>query len=185
VAIDPNAMDGPIPGENFTSDTKNYPWHRPPEYTNLDDAIEASFKKLTDDDAAFGLLTVIEMGATIADMTQAFVMSGVGAGKWTPDFAILLAGPVSHIMYLMAKGYGIDCDLGIEEKSKAPTTAFFKAVKIDKKKVEEVTEDMDVEQFTGNAPRGGFMGMTEREDTDTVTEGDTAMYDQPKMGEGV
>lgn len=173
MAIDPNAMDGPIPGENFTSDTKNYPWHRPPEYTDLDQAIEASFKKLTADDAAFGLLTVIEMGATIADMTQAFVMSGVGAGKWTPDFAILLAGPVSHIMYLMAKGYGIDCDLGIEEKSKAPTTAFFKAAsKLDKEKVSDVADSLDVEQFKGKVPPGGFMGMSESEEPEEYEEED-------------
>lgn len=185
MAIDPKAMDGPIPGENFTSDTKNYPWHRPPEYTDMDQAIEASFKKLTVDEAAFGLLTMLELGATVADLTHTFVVSGIGAGKWTPDFAILLAGPVSHIIYLMAKGYGIDCDLGITEKSKAPTTAFFKAVKLDKEKISEVTDEMNVEQFTGNAPRGGFMGMAERKETDVVTSDETAVYDQPKMGAGV
>ena len=33
-------FDGPIPGENFTSETKNYPWHRPPEITDYDEALE-------------------------------------------------------------------------------------------------------------------------------------------------
>lgn len=185
MAIDPNTMDGPIPGENYTSDTKNYPWHRPPEYTDMDSAIEASFKKLTDENAANGILTMLEMGATVASLTETFLMSGIGAGKWTPDFAILMAGPVSHIIYLMAKGYDIDCDLGIEEKSKAPTTAFFKAVKKDKSKVADAVEGIDVEAIKGNAPKGGFMGMQNRQETDTVSSGDTQQYEQPQMGAGV
>lgn len=171
MAIDPNVMDGPIPGENFTSDTKNYPWHRPPEYTNLDDAIEASFKKLTGDEAAFGLLTMLEMGETVAELTETFLMSGIGAGKWTPDFAILMAGPVSHIIYLMAKGYGIDCDLGIDKKNKAPTTAFWKAAVKDRDLAKAAGQEINLDVIKDNAekqkPSGGFMGMSEGPALDT------------------
>ncbi len=181
MAIDPNSMDGPIPGENYTSDTKNYAWHRPPEYTDMDSAIEASFKKLTSEEAAGGLLTMLEMGATVAELTQTFLISGIGAGKWTPDFAILMAGPVSHIIYLMAKGYDIDCDMGLDQKSTAPTSAFFNAMKKDGAKIKEATADIDVEAIKGAAPKGGFMGMAEREETDAVSDG-AAEYEQPQMG---
>ena len=34
--FNPAQPSGPIPGENFTSDERNYPWHRPPEYTDTD-----------------------------------------------------------------------------------------------------------------------------------------------------
>lgn len=174
----------PIPGANYTSDTKNYPWHRPPEVTNLDDAIELSFKKLTEENAAVGLLTMLEMGSTVAELTQTFVMSGIGAGKWTPDFAVLLAGPVSHIIYLMAKGYGINPDMGIDQKVKPPTKAFFKAKQIEKSRVKDVVQDMSAEQFQGQTPfsqmtetpaaqpQGGFMGMSQAQPT------------QPAMMEG-
>lgn len=107
-------LSGPIPGENYTSDTKNYPWHRPPEVTNIDAAIELSAKQLMSEEGAPGLVTMLHAGIDIATLTQTFVMSGIGAGKWTPDFAILLAGPVSHMIYLMAKSEGIDADLGID-----------------------------------------------------------------------
>jgi hypothetical protein len=174
-------MDGPIPGENFTSDTKNYPWHRPPEYTTLDDAIEASFKKLTEENAAYGILTMLELGMSVAHLTESFLMSGIGAGKWTPDFAILMAGPISHIIYLMAKGYDIDCDMGIDTEYRGPTTAFFEATKKDKKKIEEATAGIDVEAIKGSAPSGGFMGMKAREETDVVSD-EAAEYEQPQMG---
>lgn len=159
-----NRMDGPIPGANYTSDTKNYPWHRPPEHTDLDEAIEASFKKLTDEDASTGLLTMIEMGMDIASITDMFVTSGIGAGKWTPDFAILLAGPVSHIIYTMAKAYGLECDLGIYDKKKPITKSFFDVKKkINEAKAVRAADSVDLELIQEQAATmktGGFMGMS-------------------------
>lgn len=164
------AFAAPIPGANYTSDTKNYPWHRPPEFTSLDDAIEMSFKKLTEENAATGLLTMLEMGAPVSALTHTYVMSGIGAGKWTPDFAILLAGPISHIIYLMAKGYGIDPDMGIDNKVKPPTKSFFKARQIEASRVKDIVQNIDVEAIqenamtlpgypSGGSQGGGFMGM--------------------------
>src|SRR5690606_11728542 len=101
----PVKFDGPIPGENYTSNTKNFPWHRPPEFKNLDEAIELSAKRLTSNSVS--ILTMIESGVTIAQITEMYLTSGIGGGKWTLDQALLLAGPISHILVLMAKGYGL------------------------------------------------------------------------------
>jgi hypothetical protein len=120
-----NKFDGPIPGENYTSDTKNYAWHRPPEFDDLDKAIDYIGKKLTKPEAAVGLLTMIEAGLPITDLTQTFIMSGIGDGKWTLDFGLLLAGPVAHIMQIMAKSYGIKFNLGLSDKLNGPPTRAF------------------------------------------------------------
>lgn len=156
-------FDGPIPGENFTSDTKNYPWHRPPEFTDLDTAIEMTYKKFTDEEIGFNLLTMIEMGSDLCTIADMYVTAGIGAGKWTPDFAMLLAGPVVHILYLMAKGYDLDPVMGFESKEKIPTAAFFKTLtKIDKNKAKKSNDKVDVEKVLDGAKSakpGGFMGM--------------------------
>lgn len=138
-----NPISGPIPGENYTSDTKNYPWHRPPEITDLDQAIEVSAKQLMSEEGSAGLVTMLQAGMDVATLTDTFVTSGIGAGKWTPDFAILLAGPVSHIIYLMAKGYGIECDLGIDLPKNRYTQSYVKAVKGDQDKIQAVMETLD------------------------------------------
>jgi hypothetical protein len=106
--------DGPIPGENYTSDTRNYPWHRPPEITDMDKAIEASIKQLSTTKGAYGLLNSLQAGVTIVQAADMFVTSGIGMGKWTPDFAILLAGPVARMMEIMAKTAGIKYSLGLD-----------------------------------------------------------------------
>lgn len=153
--------NGPIPGENFTSDTKNYPWHRPPEITNLDQGIELAAKQLMDEEKSHGLLTMMQMGTPLNILTDIFVTSGIGAGKWTPDFAILLAGPVSHIMMLMAKAEGIEPDLGIDLKKNTHTISYMKAIQEDQSNIANVYKALDDPQVVQHAQQAvkGFMGM--------------------------
>lgn len=123
-------FDAPIPGENYTSDTKNYPWHRPPEYTDIDKAIGHALQDLTDEEEnVIQYMTMIDMGMTIATATDTYLTIGIANGKWTPDFAILMAGPVSRMLEIMAKTYNIDFDLGIEEPSTQVTSVFLKALR--------------------------------------------------------
>jgi hypothetical protein len=153
--------NGPIPGENYTSDTKNYPWHRPPEVTSLDQGISLSAKQLMDEEKSSGLLTMMQMGTPLSLLTDMFVTSGIGAGKWTPDFAILLAGPVSHIMMLMAKAHGIEPDLGIDLKKDTKTISYMKAIQGDQENIANVYKALDDPDVIAHAEQQvqGFMGM--------------------------
>jgi hypothetical protein len=157
------APSGPIPGENYTSDTRNYPWHRPPEFTDLDKAIDMIAKRLLSEEG-HGAVVMMKAGMDIATITEMFLMSGIGAGKWTVDFALLLAGPVSHILCLMAEAYDIDYDLGIEDKRPKQTAAFLKEIQKDEeakklvlKQIPQVQEQ--AAEQPAPPPSGGFMGM--------------------------
>lgn len=142
MAGNPKIGNGPIPGENYTSDTRNYPWHRPPEITDLDAGVELSVKRLTEKDNAYSLLTMLQAGVSVVQATDMFVTSGIGQGKWTPDFAILLAGPVSHIIKLMADGYGIKYNMGLDNEMPS-TIEFLKATaELDPKKTMVVAKDI-------------------------------------------
>lgn len=163
-------LDAPIPGANYTSNTKNYPWHRPPDITNFDEAIEVSVAKLTDKEATFGILSMMANGMTLAQATDIFVTSGIAKGKWTPDFAILLAGPVARIIKMLADGYGIEYRTGIEENpSTLPSpVGLKKMMEIDEKKAEKVgaevaskVEDIQEEaEDTVESPSTGLMGIS-------------------------
>lgn len=139
------SMSGPIPGENYTSDTKNYPWHRPPEFDDVDKAIEHVAQKLTSEDVSMHVLTLVEQGFKISTITDMFLTSGMGKGKWTMDMALLMAGPVAHILCLMCAAEDIEYDLGVDDKDTPPTKAYFNTVNKDYsekdktlKKLEEV-----------------------------------------------
>jgi hypothetical protein len=130
MAIDPR--DGPIPGENYTSDTRNYPWHRPPQFTNMNDAFEYIAEQIAEPDISLAIMTMLEMGASVSSVTDMLITGGVGGGKWTVDYGLLLAGPVSHMICLMARKDDVEVNLGVDEgKKRKPTKAFFDALERD------------------------------------------------------
>lgn len=164
---------GPIPGENFTSDTKNYPWHRPPEFDDLDDAIEYASKKILSRDASLSMMTLAKNGVPLSSISQMFLMGGVMRGKWTPDYALLMAGPVSHILSLVAKASDIDFTLGIEDDPIMYSDGFFKTMEeLDNEETSAVetmggmldaslgpSEGSPESVEDSQAPMGGFAGM--------------------------
>jgi hypothetical protein len=132
---------GPIPGENFTSDTKNYPWHQPPEFTDINKALDMMSKKLTDFKRANGILTIVEMGVPLTRVTDMLVTAGIGEGKWTPDFAMLLAGPICRMIELICIGFEVEYKIGIEEdEDDFVTAAFF----TEQKKLHEESTGLEI-----------------------------------------
>lgn len=146
--FNPAIPNGPIPGENYTSDIKNYPWHRPPDITNMDKAIVAAMKQLSTKQGSYMVLNLLSMGVSVAQVTYMFVMSGVGAGKWTVDMAILLAGPIARMIQLMATSAKIKFDMGIDEPD-IPTVGFFQGLK----NVDDQSVKFAQESVVENAPK--------------------------------
>lgn len=122
--------DGPIPGENFTSDTKNYPWHQPPEYKNIKVALDKMAVKLTEKKISRKLIALAEMGFPLVRISQMIIMEGIGQGKWTLDMGLLLAGPFTKIIEIMCDTYGVEYTIGIEEDEDEDfeTGIFFKGL---------------------------------------------------------
>ncbi len=125
--------------------------------------IEVSVKQLMSEEGSPGIITMLQTGIDIAALTEVFLMSGVGAGKWTPDFALLLAGPVSHIIYLMGKAHGVKCELGIERKKPRMTKAFFDGMKVDQEHTDAILDEIKTSGLqekteTAVSSMGGFMG---------------------------
>jgi len=120
--------DGPIPGENFTSDTKNYPWHQPPEFVDLGKALDKLSMKLTDKKTVNSLVTTMEMGFPLVSVAQLILMEGVGQGKWTVDLALLMAGPTTKILQIIADNFEIEYDLGLDDEDDTPSGTFLKGL---------------------------------------------------------
>lgn len=120
---------GPIPGENFTADTKNFPWHKPPEFVDLDDALDMLSKKVSDWSVASSLLTMADIGIPLYKISQTLVMGGVSNGKWTLDLGLLIAGPLTRILELICIGFKIDYTTGIDDgEPEFVTGDFFKSL---------------------------------------------------------
>jgi len=167
----------PIPGENFTSDVKSYPWHRPPEFTDIDDALDYIARKITDFQVANTFLTLAEIGVPLWKIADFIVTAGIGEGKWTPDFALLLAGPITKMIETMCIAFDVEYDLDLDEDEKVFTGTFFKgatelkahkaegAYKIVKEELPEIKnaaanqENPEGGEAAPEEKTGGFMSM--------------------------
>jgi hypothetical protein len=157
-------MDGPIPGENFTSDTRNYPWHRPPEYTTTDDALDWISKMLTKKEGSFFVVTMLKFGIPVRNIVSTILMKGISQGKWSIDLALLIAGPISHIVSLIAKKEDIEYDMGLDNGLRMPTDEFFSEVqkirKNNSKPVIDIKQEIKTikENAANQIEPTGFMG---------------------------
>lgn len=134
--------NGPIPGANYTSDTKNYPWHREPEITELDRGIETVMKQLSSKKGAYGMLNALQAGVTVVQYTSMLLMSGIGKGLWTPDFALLLAGPSAKMMDIMAKDAGIKYVLGLDDLPEKTISYFQRQADISNQDVSSAVNEL-------------------------------------------
>jgi hypothetical protein len=125
--VNPAKADAPIPGENYTSDTRNYPWHRPPDIVDIDEAVEYISTNLIETNDGMRYMAMLDVGIPVSAITDMVVTMGVGDGKFTPDFALLIAGPVARLLTVMAKSYNIDYEMGLETGEQIITPAFFRA----------------------------------------------------------
>jgi hypothetical protein len=164
LATDPKFPSAPIPGENWTSDTRNYPWHRPPDITNYDEALEYVVDHFNTSDEGLQYMAFLESGASVAAVTDMLLTVGIADGKWSIDFAILLAGPVSRIIEIAAKMYGINADLGVDMPPEFMTPEKLARDMMKKPVTEEevqgVDEEAPVEEpMPEEQDTGGFMAM--------------------------
>ena len=111
-------FDGAIPGENLTSDPKNYPWHRPPDLIDYDEVVEYMISKVMEPQALNALMAFIGAGYTISSLVSYGMLSTIGKGKFQIDMAILAAGPIARLLQILAEDAGIEYNMGVDDDFK-------------------------------------------------------------------
>lgn len=148
-------VDAPIPGANFTADTRNYPWHRPPAYTDYDEAVEYLIGKVDEPDQSDLVMSLIQLKMDVTSAVTAMLLQAISKGKIGIDLAILVAGPVVRHIDIMAKEAGLKPKLLIESrKAKVTPTSLKLAMGI-------VDDDEIPDRPSTPAPalpEGGLMG---------------------------
>jgi len=150
-------FDGPIPGENYTADPKNYPWHRPADETDFVRIVDKSIKKMATKERTGLILSALESGETILDFVAGTARVSVGNGRLPIDMAILAAGPIARYIESLAEAADIEFERGWEQDPPMITAAKLRAYGGTVEEVEERDEAMstDNDEFEGE----GFMSI--------------------------
>lgn len=115
-------FNGPIPGENYTADTRNYPWHRPPEFTGYDEAIRAMTRRLNSDKEGELIYSLIELEVPVYIIVSNFLMRHIMRGFIPIDLAVLMAGPLARTIEIIGKNNGQTPDMTTEDPRRATIT---------------------------------------------------------------
>ncbi len=100
-------LSGPIPGESLTRAPGDAPWEKPPQYAQIDDAMNFIMKQFSDRAHCHGLLAVLEAGAPMDVIVSTILKHGFAEGKWTPSLAALLAKPLALLLHKLATQAGV------------------------------------------------------------------------------
>lgn len=138
----------PIPGESLTKEPGTYPWDRPPQYADNDEAAYAVFAEITRPEKLAQIFYFLENGVSIAEMTKIILYAGAGQGIYSIHSAYNLAQPVATMLTALAAKAGIKYE--IEKKKISKLAKMMAANDIDKRmpeltaKAEEAIEESPV-----------------------------------------
>lgn len=163
-------FDAPIPGEHYTSDTRNYPWHRPADIPDYDGTVDYVIGRMQDEVTAEIVYSLMEMDRPLTNIVAGLLLQGIARGKFQIDVAVLAAGPIYRYLKMLADKEGMKYNDGFSDKRKPITATTLKlALGI----VEDAPEEEDVSESQGEAPtepEGGLMGMPSQIDTSAAPE---------------
>ena len=168
-------FDAPIPGSNYASDTKNYPWHRPPDITEYDEAVDYMIRKLDDPDEHELVFSLLEIDTKVTTVVSTLLMQGISRGKFPIDLAILMAGPLARYISIVADSQGIKYEVGIEDTDRISITptALKMALGIIETEDDDLPEE-PVEEAASGPDTGGLMGAVSAEEIDPASEDEQA-----------
>lgn len=97
----------PIPGQSWTTTPGNSPWEKPPQFTNVDKAMDFLIDRLLNDTQITKICMLLKKKVPVELLVQTLLFTGFAEGKWTFDLMVLLAKPLTGlILTLYSKANG-------------------------------------------------------------------------------
>ena len=156
-------LDAPIPGGNYTADTRNYSWHRPPDLVDYDEAIAYLMDRVDEPEQVEVVFAMLGIDAHISTIVTTILLQAVSKGKVGIDLAVLIAGPLARYIEIKAKDVGLKYEMGIEDKDRVVITPTLlrASLGIVEDEEEEVIDEVNPIEEAPEAPTGGLMARPE------------------------
>jgi len=168
-------IDAPVPGANLLADTRNYPWHRPPDITDYDEAVSYMISRISQEEQAELVYSLLQIDTTVTTVVSGLLMQSIAKGKIPIDLAILISGPVARYIEVLAQTNGYKYDMGTDtsDRVKITPTLLKMAMGIVEDDDDEEMEDTP-EEVVSAIPEGGLMGAPMDQDKMTASEEEQA-----------
>ena len=139
-------FNAPIPGQSLTTEPKGFPWERPPEITDPEEAIQYHLERISRQDILEGILDLIEVEELdVKTLTSGIMRGAVASGMHTIDVALLVAPVVHEFIKQGALAFGLNPDDGFEDKEEKAEYAKARSTSLAKKMLKEMPPEVAVE----------------------------------------
>jgi hypothetical protein len=167
-------IDAPVPGANLLADTRNYPWHRPPDITDYDEAVSYMISRISQEEQAELVYSLLQIDTTVTTIVSGLLMQSIAKGKIPIDLAILISGPVARYIEVLAQTNGYKYDMGTDTSDRVKITPTL--LKMAMGIVDEDDEEMEdtPEEVVSAMPEGGLMGAPMDQDKMTASDEEQA-----------
>ena len=167
-------IDAPVPGANLLADTRNYPWHRPPDITDYDEAVSYMISRISQEEQAELVYSLLQIDTTVTTVVSGLLMQSIAKGKMPIDLAILISGPVARYIEVIAQTNGYKYDMGTDTSDRVKITPTL--LKMAMGIVEDDDEEMEdtPEEVVSAIPEGGLMGAPMDQDKMTASDEEQA-----------
>lgn len=167
-------FDGPIPGQSLTNEPKNYPWERPPETADPDEAIVHHLTRLGQKKVMNHILDGVQAGLPVSMLTDLMLTGAVAKGIHNIDISLMIAPVVHDYIVNLLEEEGVEFKEFFEEDgdedvrknlsvSQAITGLQENMPEKEVVAAEEEQKEMEKMETTEEPPRRGLMSREEVE----------------------
>jgi|TARA_R100000482_G_scaffold122046_1_gene68898 hypothetical protein len=156
------------PGHSLTEDNSKWPWGRPSEMADPDEALDRAIESIMQPKTKQELFKLLMVGVSVEVLVEGMLFQGFRDGKYTPDVGLLIKGPLGIVIADMAEEEGIPYRLfendDVLEKGEMDDETFFRMMKDNNPQMfSYIRENVNASIRAGNTPQEpNFMTM-ERE----------------------
>lgn len=156
------------PGHSLTEDNSKWPWGRPAEMADPDEALDRAIESIMQPKTKQELFKLLMVGVSVEVLVEGMLFQGFRDGKYTPDVGLLIKGPLGIVIADMAEEEGIPYRLfendDVLEKGEMDDETFFRMMKDNNPQMfSYIRENVNASIRAGNTPQEpNFMTM-ERE----------------------
>lgn len=153
------------PGHSLTEDNSKWPWGRPPEMVDPDQAMDSLVDKLMDPRKKQEMFKLLMVGVSVEVIVEGMLFQAFRDGRFTPDVGLLIKGPLGIVIADMAEEDNIpyrlfENDNALDEGVMDDKT-FVQMMKDNNPQMfEYIRENLNAAIREGNAPKEpSFMDM--------------------------
>lgn len=170
-------MNRAIPGQSLTDEPKNYPWERPPEITDPNDAVRYHLERVSDPKVIDNVFYALDMGIPVQILTESMVTGAVGKGMHTVDVGLMVEPLIRRAVMKIADKAKVPYKETFDEEEMSVEQMAARMVKVvESTPEEERDEGYDFLKEVSQTPPSSMEGMSEEPEMSE----DTMVEEKPK-----